>query len=78
MQNRAKAIRVDFSGEKVFFVVVGAIVGALIMIIPKTIVEVGMGLPYYLTWIARSRKHRACRCLKTMDCNVHVVVCSYL
>jgi NADH:ubiquinone reductase (H+-translocating) len=53
MQNRVRAIRVDFSlRREVFFVVVGAIVGALIMIIPKTIFEVGMGLPYYLTWIA--------------------------
>lgn len=46
-------IRVDFSlRREVFFVVVGAIVGGLVMIIPKTILEVGMGLPYYLTWIA--------------------------
>lgn len=43
----------DFSlRREVFFVVVGAVVGALVMIIPKTILEVGMGLPYYLTWIA--------------------------
>ena len=53
MQNKFRQIRVDFSlRREVFFVVVGAIVGALIMIIPKTILEVGMGLPYYLTWIA--------------------------
>ena len=53
MQNRVRAIRVDFSlRREVFFVVVGAIVGALIMIIAKIILEVGMGLPYYLTWIA--------------------------
>ncbi|HYV52209.1 MAG TPA: hypothetical protein VE971_02850 [Candidatus Eisenbacteria bacterium] len=51
--NKDRLIRVDFSlRREVFFVVVGAIVGALIMIIPKTILEVGMGLPYYLTWIA--------------------------
>jgi len=53
IQNKDRLIRVDFSlRREVFFVVVGAIVGALIMIIPKTILEVGMGLPYYLTWIA--------------------------
>lgn len=53
MQNNVRLIRVDFSlRREVFFVVVGAIVGALIMIIPKTILEVGMGLPYYLTWVA--------------------------
>src|SRR5215472_9065620 len=53
IQNNDRLIQVDFSlRREVFFVVVGAIVGALIMIIPKTILEVGMGLPYYLTWIA--------------------------
>src|SRR5438105_2245312 len=51
MRNNVRLIRVDFSlRREVFFVVVGAIVGALIMIIPKIILEVGMGLPYYLTW----------------------------
>ncbi|PWU79643.1 MAG: hypothetical protein DLM72_16305 [Candidatus Nitrosopolaris wilkensis] len=46
-------IRIDFSFKsEVFFVVVGAIVGAITMIIPKTIFEVEMGLPYYLSWIA--------------------------
>jgi len=53
MQKKVKVIRVDFSlRREVFFVVVGAIVGGLVMIIPKTILEVGMGLPYYLTWVA--------------------------
>jgi NADH:ubiquinone reductase (H+-translocating) len=53
MEKKVKVIRVDFSlRREVFFVVVGAIVGALVMIIPKTILEVGMGLPYYLTWVA--------------------------
>ncbi len=46
-------IRIDFSLKReVFFVVIGAIVGALTMVIPKTIFEVEMGLPYYLSWIA--------------------------
>ncbi len=46
-------IRVDFSlRREVFFVVIGAILGAISMILPRTLFEVGMGLPYYLTWIA--------------------------
>lgn len=46
-------IRIDFSMKReVFFVVVGAIIGALTMVVPKTIFEVEMGLPYYLSWIA--------------------------
>jgi NADH dehydrogenase FAD-containing subunit len=49
----AKQIRVDFSLKReVFFVVIGAIVGAVSFVIPKAIFEVEMGLPYYLTWIA--------------------------
>ncbi|MGI8831961.1 MAG: hypothetical protein ACR2IS_04915, partial [Nitrososphaeraceae archaeon] len=38
--------------REVFFVVIGAIVGAFTMIIPKTIFEIEMGLPYYISWIA--------------------------
>jgi NADH dehydrogenase len=46
-------IRIDFSFKReVFFVVIGAIIGALTMVVPKTIFEVEMGLPYYLSWIA--------------------------
>lgn len=49
---KAEQIRVDFSlRREVFFVVVGAIVGAGTFVIPKTIFEVEMGLPYYLSWI---------------------------
>lgn len=49
-------VRVDFSFRReVFFVVIGAIVGAIVMVVPKTIFEVGMGLPYYLTWIVFGR-----------------------
>ena len=48
-----KKIRVDFSLKReVFFVVIGAIVGAVTFVIPKAIFEIQMGLPYYLTWIA--------------------------
>lgn len=51
-KNKREMIRVDFSFKReVFFVVIGAIVGAVAMVIPKTLFEVQMGLPYYLTWI---------------------------
>lgn len=47
------AARIDFSLKReVFFVIIGAILGAVTMIIPKTIFEVEMGLPYYISWIA--------------------------
>jgi hypothetical protein len=46
-------IRIDFSLKReVFFVVIGAIVGAVTFVIPKTILEIETGLPYYLSWIA--------------------------
>ena len=45
--------RIDFSLKReIFFVVIGAIMGAITMIAPKTVFEVAMGLPYYLSWIA--------------------------
>src|ERR671930_2224703 len=45
-------IRIDFSFKReVFFVVIGAIIGAIVFVIPKTIFEIEMGLPYYLSWI---------------------------
>lgn len=51
-KNKPEIARVDFSFKReVFFVVIGAIVGAVAMVIPKTLFEVQMGLPYYLTWI---------------------------
>ncbi len=51
-----KEVRVDFSLKReVFFVVIGAIIGAVTMVVPKTIFEFGMGLPYYLTWIVFGR-----------------------
>jgi NADH dehydrogenase len=51
-KNKREIARVDFSFKReVFFVVIGAIVGAVAMVIPKTLFEVQMGLPYYLTWI---------------------------
>jgi len=49
---KATEIRVDFSFKReVFFVVIGAILGGISMLIP-TAFEVGMGMPYYVTWVA--------------------------
>lgn len=51
-KNKSEIAIVDFSFKReVFFVVIGAIVGAVAMVIPKTLFEVQLGLPYYLTWI---------------------------
>src|SRR5215469_11194321 len=44
-------VRIDFSlRREVFFVVIGAITGALTMVLPITFLYTGLGLPYYLTW----------------------------
>ena len=52
MKRKTTEIRVDFSLKReVFFVVIGAMLGAVSMLIP-TAFEVGMGLPYYVTWLA--------------------------
>lgn len=51
-QEEQQKIRKDFSlRREVFFVVIGAIIGAITFAIPETIFEVQMGLPYYLSWI---------------------------
>jgi NADH dehydrogenase len=51
-KTKDEIVRVDFSFKReVFFVVIGAIVGGVAMVIPKTLFEVQMGLPYYLTWV---------------------------
>src|SRR5262245_28734085 len=51
-KRKATEMRVDFSFKReVFFVVIGAMLGAVFMLIP-TAFEVGMGLPYYVTWVA--------------------------
>src|ERR671918_169466 len=51
-KRKATEIRVDFSLKReVFFVVIGAMLGAVAVLIP-TAFEVGMGLPYYITWVA--------------------------
>ncbi len=51
-KGKTTEIRVDFSLKReVLFVVIGAILGAVSMLIP-TAFEVGMGIPYYITWVA--------------------------
>ena len=51
-KRKATEIRVDFSLKReVLFVVIGAMLGAVSMLIP-TVFEVGMGIPYYVTWVA--------------------------
>ncbi|MGC2667965.1 MAG: FAD-dependent oxidoreductase [Candidatus Nitrosopolaris sp.] len=52
-QNSQAMFRVDFSlRREVFFVVIGAIIGAITMVVPITFLYTGLGLPYYLTWMA--------------------------
>ena len=53
MRKTITEIRVDFSlRREVFFVVISSILGAITMVLPKTILEIETGLPYYLSWIA--------------------------
>ncbi len=47
-----ETIKIDFSlRREVLFVVSGAILGAIAMMISKTITDIEMGLPYYFTWM---------------------------
>ena len=53
IRNSQDIFRVDFSlRREVFFVVIGAILGAVTMVVPITFLYTGLGLPYYLTWMA--------------------------
>ena len=52
MTTNYNKVKIDFSLKReIFFVIVGAIVGAIVFVIPKTIFEVVMEMPYYLSWI---------------------------
>jgi NADH dehydrogenase len=52
-KNGMATIRIDFSLKReVFFVVVGAILGAITFGISETIFQILLGSPYYLVWIA--------------------------
>ena len=50
---KLQKIRIDFSFKReVFFIVAGALMGAIVMAIPMTFLYVGgIGSGYYLTWI---------------------------
>lgn len=46
-------IRVDFSLKReVFYIVIGSVVGAILMILAKMILDPQTGIPYEITWIA--------------------------
>src|SRR5438445_334391 len=52
-RNTQAIFRIDFSlRREIFFVVIGAILGAITMVVPITFLYTGLGLPYYLTWMA--------------------------
>jgi hypothetical protein len=49
---KLQKIRIDFSFKReVFFIVAGALMGAIVMAIPMTFLYAGIGSGYYLTWI---------------------------
>ncbi|HEX2408252.1 MAG TPA: hypothetical protein VHJ38_13695 [Nitrososphaeraceae archaeon] len=49
---KLQKIRIDFSFKReVFFIVAGALMGAIIMAILMTFLYVGIGSGYYLAWI---------------------------
>ena len=50
--NDYNLIQIDFSLKReVFYVVVSALIGAITMILPRTIYEYITGVPYYTSWI---------------------------
>src|SRR5712692_9493062 len=52
-RNTEAIFRIDFFlRREVFFVVIGAVLGAITMVVPITFLYTGLGLPYYLTWMA--------------------------
>ncbi len=53
MKKQYEKIRIDFSFKReVFFVVTGALIGAVTFGITETVFQALLGLPYYLVWIA--------------------------
>lgn len=51
-----KNFRVDFSFRKeIFFVIIGSIVGAFVMFIPYSILDITIDTQYYLTWLVFSK-----------------------
>jgi NADH dehydrogenase len=52
LRNDLNLIKIDFSLKReVLYVVIGALIGAITMVIPRTIYEFITGQPYYISWI---------------------------
>ena len=52
LRNDLNLIKIDFSLKReVLYVVIGAIIGAITMILPRTIYEFITGQSYYTSWI---------------------------
>ena len=48
----ATKFKIDFSFKReVFFIIAGAIAGAIVFVIPVTLFAIEQGSSYYLTWI---------------------------
>ena len=52
LHNDLTLIKIDFSLKReILYVVIGALIGAITMILPRTIYEFITGQPYYISWI---------------------------
>jgi hypothetical protein len=52
LHNDLNLIKIDFSLKReILYVVIGALIGAITMILPRTIYEFISGVPYYTSWI---------------------------
>ncbi len=52
LHNDLNLIKIDFSLKReILYVVIGALIGAITMILPRTIYEFLTGQPYYISWI---------------------------
>jgi NADH dehydrogenase len=52
LHNDINLIKIDFSLKReILYVVIGALIGAITMILPRTIYEFITGQPYYISWI---------------------------
>ena len=52
LPNDLNLIKIDFSLKReILYVVIGALIGAITMILPRTIYEFITGQPYYISWI---------------------------
>ena len=52
LHNDLNLIKIDFSLKReILYVVIGALIGAITMILPRTIYEFISGVPYYSSWI---------------------------